>query len=183
MTSLADRESAVRLAWAALKLSRAGRHPVSIGRLAAAVGLEPDDARRLAGMIGFTVRGDLVQAGKVGEAPHGTASGVLQDGAMGLFVLAIATGEHLHSVSTCPTTGARIRIDLTPDEVLLVDPPTAVIAITDLYLGFDRQESVFFASADAAAGWIARNPRSRVYPVSEYLEHAHHFVAYLEGRH
>ena len=183
MTSLADRESAVRLAWAALKLSKAGRHPVSIGRLAAAVGLEPVDARRLAGMIGFTVRGDLVQAGKAGEAPPGTASGVLQNGAMGLFILAIATGEHLHTVSTCPATGARIRVDLTPQAVLLVDPPTAVIAITDMYLGFDRQESVFFASADAAVEWVARNPRARVYPVSEYPEHAHHFVGYLEGGH
>ena len=180
MTSLADRSSAVRLAWAALKLSKAGRHPVSIGRLAASVGLEPDDARRLAGMIGFTLKGDLVQGI---QASPGTASGALQGGAMGLFVLAIATGEHLNTVSACPATGVCIRVDLTPRAVILVDPPSAVIAITDMYLGFDRQESLFFASADAAAEWVARNPRARVYPVSEYLEHAHHFVDYLEGRH
>ncbi len=179
MTSLADRSAAARLAWAALKLSRVGRHPVAVGRLAAAVGLDPADARRLAGMIGFTVKDDLVRV----DATPGTASGLMRGGAVGPFLLAIATGERVHTRDTCPVTGAHIRVELTPERVLLVDPPAAVIAITDMNLDFDRQESLYFASADAAAGWAARNPRSRVYPVTEYLAHARHLVASLESRH
>ncbi|HKN54275.1 MAG TPA: organomercurial lyase [Amycolatopsis sp.] len=179
MTSLADRAAAVRLAWAVLKLSKAGRHPVAISRLAAAVGLEPDEARRLAGMSGFTVKGDLV---RLDPAP-GTMTGALHSDAVGVFMLAIATGERAHHVYTCPVTGVRIRVDVTPKMVRLVDPPSAVIAITDLNLDYHRQESVFFASKEAAEDWIARNPGGRVYPVADYLLHAHHFVALLEGRH
>jgi len=179
MTSLADRSSAARLAWAALKLSKSGKHPVAITRLAAAAGLEPADARRLAGMIGFTVRGDLIHAD---AAPPGTASGALQGGAVSPFLLAIATGERVHSVSKCHATGVRIRLDLTADAVLLVDPRSAVIAFTDMKLDFDRQESLLFASAEAAQGWVDQNPGSRVYPVIDYPPHARHLVAFLEGR-
>jgi alkylmercury lyase len=177
MASLADRSAAARLAWAAVKLSKAGKHPIAITRLAAAVGLDPGEARRLADMTGFSVKGDLVRL----DAAPGTATGALQGAAAGLFILSLATGERVHGVSTCPATGTRIRVDVTP-EAAQVDPPSAVIVITDMNLDFDQQESVFFASQEAAGDWVARNPGGRVYLVSEYLVHARRLIALLEGR-
>lgn len=195
-TPRTDRVAAARLAWAALKLTRAGRHPVSVDRLAATVGIAAAEARRLVEAIGFTLHRDLVSTGPVPRGVPATTPepkpeptlGAGPDGSVDMFLLAIATGERVHAVSTCPVTGARIRIDLTPARVLQVDPPGAVVAAVDLGFGLEEADALacagqpYFASHQAAAGWLATHPGGFVYTVPAYLAQAHRLVAALEIR-
>ncbi|MEV6880068.1 organomercurial lyase [Amycolatopsis sp. NPDC051128] len=193
-TSQTDRVAAARLAWAALKLTRAGRHPVSVDRLAATVGVSTAEARRLVELIGFTLHRDLVSTGPAPRGAHHRlepAEGTLgagPDGSVDMFLLALATGERVHAAATCPVTGTRIRIDLTAYAILQADPPTAVVAAIDLGFGLEHVEAVacagqpFFASATAAASWLVAHPGGRVFPVAAYLAQAHRLVAALEAR-
>ncbi len=193
-TSQTDRVAAARLAWAALKLTRAGRHPVGVDRLAATVGVAPAEARRLVELIGFTLQRDLVSTGPAPRGAHHRlepAEGTLgagPDGTVDLFLLAIATGERVHAAAICPVTGTRIRIELVSRQILLVDPPTAVVAAVDLGFGLAGVDAVacagqpFFASATAAASWLVAHPGGRIFPVAAYLTQAHRLVAALETR-
>ena len=184
MTTRADRLAAARLAWAAIKLTKAGRHPVGVGRLAATVGMPPAEASRLLALAGFGVRGELVAVDRALRARReaGRDRGCSTD----LFLLAIATGERVHAESRCPATGARIRVELSPDAVLLVDPPSAVVAVIDGDFGPDLLDTLcaeqpFFASPVAAQDWLAANPGGRVHPVPVFLAEAHRMAAALDA--
>ena len=66
--------------------------------------------------------------------------------------------------STCPVTGRPSCVEVTPSEVLTVDPPEAVVstvrptqAVTDIRVYGDLGN--FFSSPGAATDWLARNPR------------------------
>ncbi len=184
MTTRADRLAAARLAWAAIKLTKAGRHPVAVDRLAATVGMPPAEARRLLELAGFGMRGDLVAVDRALRARR--EAGVGRGCSTDLFLLAIATGERLHAESRCPATGVRIHVELCADTVLLVDPPTAVVAMTDSELGPDLLDALctqqpFFASATAAQDWLAANPGGRVHPVPGFLAEAHRMAAAIEA--
>ncbi len=193
MTTRTDRTAAVRLAWAATKLTRAGRHPIAIGRLAGTVGVDPAEAHRLMDLMGFALRDGLVLMDRgMDRGPRpGTADRSGGDGfRMDLFLLAIATGEPVHADSTCPATGARVRVHFTRERVLSVDPPHAVVAASrlsdiDLTLGSEYVESLictqFFASKEASAGWLLENIDGRVLSVPDYLAHARRMVAALEA--
>jgi alkylmercury lyase len=193
-TSQTDRVAAARLAWAALKLTRAGRHPVGVERLAAIVGVTPVEVRRLVELIGFTLHRDLVSTGPAPRGAHHRlqpAEGTLgagPDGTVDMFLLAIATGERVHAAATCPVTGTRIQIELTEHAIVQADPPTAVVAAVDLGFGLERADAMacagqpFFASATAAAGWVVSHPGGRIYQVAAYLAQAHRLVAALEAR-
>lgn len=193
-TSRTDRVAAARLAWVALKLTRAGRHPVSVDRLAATVCLSSAETRRLVELIGFTLHRDLVSTGPAPRGAHHRvepAEGTLgagPDGSVDMFLLAIATGERVHAAATCPVTGTRIRIDLTAHGIIQADPPSAVVAAVDLGFGLENVDAVacagqpFFASASAAANWLVAHPGGRIYQVGAYLAQAHRLVAALEAR-
>jgi alkylmercury lyase len=193
-TSQTDRVAAARLAWAALKLTRAGRHPGGVERLAAIVGVTPVEVRRLVELIGFTLHRDLVSTGPAPRGAHHRlqpAEGTLgagPDGTVDMFLLAIATGERVHAAATCPVTGTRIQIELTEHAIVQADPPTAVVAAVDLGFGLERADAMacagqpFFASATAAAGWVVSHPGGRIYQVAAYLAQAHRLVAALEAR-
>ncbi|GLY42154.1 alkylmercury lyase [Amycolatopsis sp. NBRC 101858] len=193
-TSQTDRVAAARLAWAALKLTRAGRHPVGVERLAAIVGVAPAEVRRLVELIGFTLHRDLVSTGPAPRGAHHRlqpAEGTLgagPDGTVDMFLLAIATGERVHAAATCPVTGTRIQIELTAHGIVQADPRTAVVAAVDLGFGLERADAMacagqpFFASASAAAGWVVTHPGGRIYQVAAYLAQAHRLVAALEAR-
>ncbi len=193
-TSQTDRVAAARLAWAALKLTRAGRHPVGVERLAAIVGVTPAEVRRLVELIGFSLHRDLVSTGPAPRGAHHRlqpAEGTLgagPDGTVDMFLLAIATGEPVHAAAVCPVTGTHIRIDLTARAVLQADPPSAVVATVDLGFGLEHVDAMacagqpFFASAPAAAGWLVTHPGGRIYQVAAYLAQAHRLVTALEAR-
>ncbi|MFI6306535.1 organomercurial lyase [Amycolatopsis thailandensis] len=188
MTTRTDRTAAVRIAWAATKLTRAGRHPIAIGRLAATVGMDPAEAHRLMDLMGFVIRDGLVVMDR-GSRP-GPARAGSDRYQVDLFLLAVATGEPVHADSVCPATGARVRVHFTSARVLSVDPPHAVVAASrlpgiDLTLGQDYVEALvctqFFASKEAAAGWLLENIDGRVLSVPDYLAHTRRMVAALEA--
>lgn len=85
-------------------------------------------------------------------------------------------GEPAAVTSSCPATGQPIRIELTPQAVLSVDPNDAVISqLHDpQFLGDVRanvcDQGHFFASADAASGWMNQHPGGRVLAISEAFE-------------
>ncbi|RSN22986.1 alkylmercury lyase [Streptomyces sp. WAC 05977] len=187
MTTRTDRTAAVRIAWAATKLTRAGRHPIAIGRLAATVGMDPAEAHRLMDLMGFAIRDGLVVMDRGARpADRASADGYRVD----LFLLAVATGEPVHADAVCPATGAHVRVHFTRERVLSVDPPQAVVAASrlpgiDLALGQDYVEALvctqFFASREAASGWLLENIDGRVLSVPDYLAHTRRMVAALEA--
>ena len=75
--------------------------------------------------------------------------------------------------STCPQTGAPIRIELTPDRVERLDPPDAVMSAvrpTD-WLADVRATTCrhghFFSSAAAATAWVREHPDGYIHAVAE----------------
>jgi alkylmercury lyase len=74
--------------------------------------------------------------------------------------------------STCPATGRPIRVEVTPTEILTVDPPEAVVstvrptqAVTDIRAYCDLGN--FFSSPSAATDWLARNPHGQITTVAD----------------
>jgi alkylmercury lyase len=84
-------------------------------------------------------------------------------------------GEPAAVESSCPATGQPIRIELTPQAVLSVNPNDAVVSqLHDpQFLGDVRanvcDQGHFFASGDAASGWMNQHPGGRVLAISEAL--------------
>src|SRR5882757_2612395 len=77
--------------------------------------------------------------------------------------------------STCPATGRRIRVEVTPTEVLTVDPPDAVVstvrpthAVTDIRAYCDLGN--FFSSPEAASDWLTHNPQGQITSVADDFE-------------
>jgi alkylmercury lyase len=102
-----------------------------------------------------------------------------------------AAGRPIHAEATCPATGIPITVDITPEGVERIDPPTAVVAVvdldTDLTLGLDRidadvcAQQPFFASAPAASRWLADHPHGRLIPVRSFHAEARCLVDRLEA--
>jgi hypothetical protein len=104
-----------------------------------------------------------------------------------------------HVTSRCPATGGTIRLTVTPDKVLDLDPPGAVVSLvipeaveaeaTACCRGDQNgcqnvREDVcnyghFFASHEAAAPWHAMHPHAVILPVAE----AYRVGALVEGYH
>ena len=76
-------------------------------------------------------------------------------------------------VGECPTTGGGIRAELAPERVIRVHPVGAVVsnvrptaAVSDVR-GEICSLGNFFASAEAAAGWLKQHPEDQVVPVTD----------------
>ena len=82
-------------------------------------------------------------------------------------------------------------MNITPEGVDRIDPPTAVVAVVeldaDLTLGLDRidadvcAQQPFFASAQAASRWLADHPQGRLIPVRSFHAEARRLVERLEA--
>lgn len=109
-----------------------------------------------------------------------------------MYLLALALGKPIHAQATCPAAGTPITVDITPQRVERIDPPTAVVAVKDLDVDFDitggpdhtdaemcAQQPVF-ASPQAAADWTATHPDGRLIPVRDFHDEARRLVAWLE---
>lgn len=79
-------------------------------------------------------------------------------------------------VSTCPATGKRIRVALSPTEVLDLDPAAAVVSmVRPAEPVSDGRAEVcalgnFFSSRTAAAEWLAAYPDGELVPVADEFE-------------
>jgi len=132
---MGDKQNAARVAWATIKLSQVGQRPVSLDRLAAQVGLAIAEAVRLLHLTwqeridlrDGMIRLDATPAGPrryqvhAGGRPVGSGKGC----SVGMYLLALALGRPIHAEATCPATGTPITVDITPDRVERIDPPTA----------------------------------------------------------
>lgn len=80
----------------------------------------------------------------------------------------VILGEKTVAESTCPATGVPIRLEIAPDGVTSVTPAEAVVSQRhrDELMGNLREDICdhghFFASAAAAAGWLAAHPEGQV---------------------
>lgn len=179
----------IALTSALFELTGIGEHPVEIQRLAAAIGRSSDEAVALAQQWA-RVR---VADGRISFDPEGSPSSryrvevgtrVLDTGgcAPDLFWAVLAAGLSVRVESTCPTTGTPIQVDLSPEGARRVEPLGTVVTVLhpralvlqemenaeDADANVCSQQS-FFASAAAAANWLASHPGGRMYPVAAFF--------------
>lgn len=89
-------------------------------------------------------------------------------------------------MSSCHTTGASVRLTVTPTGVCELDPPGAVVSLVtpdapaSVRAAFCHQVH-FFASGDAAAPWLADHPEATVVGVREGHRLAQPLVQALLG--
>jgi alkylmercury lyase len=198
---MGDKQHAARVAWATVKLTQAGQRPVSLDQLATHVGLPAAETARLLQLTwqeridlrDGIIRLDATPSGRrryrvhAGGRPVGAGKGCSVD----IYLLALALGRPIHAEATCPATGTPITVDITPEGVERIDPPTAVVAVVDLdadlTLGLDRidadvcAQQPFFASAQAASRWLADHPHGRLIPVRSFHAEARRLVDRLEA--
>lgn len=198
---MSDKVNAARAAWALIKLSEMGSRPVYLGQLADRTGLEPEEALRLLRLTWrdqVSVRHGEIRLDTTPEGPRryrvdadGRPVGSGKGCGVDMYLLALALGTPIHAETTCPATGEPITIDITPERVERINPPTAVVAITDLDFditgGPERTDAEmcsqqpFFASADVAADWAATHPDGRLIPVRDFHAEARRLVDWLEA--
>jgi alkylmercury lyase len=85
-------------------------------------------------------------------------------------------GEPAVAESTCPFTSTPVRIELSPSAVVSISPASTVVSqlFNPSLLG-DLRHNVcdhgyFFASMDAATGWVGEHPDGRVLAVADAFE-------------
>lgn len=86
-------------------------------------------------------------------------------------------GSEAEIQSTCPESGEIIRLDVSPDGVLHVEPHNAVMSIleptddvTEDVVGKFCHFVYFFPSMEIAARWIAKNPGTRLISIKDAFE-------------
>jgi alkylmercury lyase len=78
--------------------------------------------------------------------------------------------------STCPTTGKRVRVQVTPERVVDVDPAEAVVSkVRPLEAVADSRADLcelgnFLASPESATEWLAAYPQGEVVPIADEFE-------------
>ncbi|WP_245662774.1 organomercurial lyase [Nocardia vermiculata] len=81
-------------------------------------------------------------------------------------------GQPAQVTSPCHATATPVRVTVEPDRVTSVDPATAVVSVVapnapaSIRTAFCNQVH-FFASADAAQGWLDVHPGATVLPVAD----------------
>jgi alkylmercury lyase-like protein len=182
----------VRLVLALGGLTRLGERPASLERLATILDRPMADTIALirenttARIEGDLIHWDDPYPGDrtrrtlyVGDREIPMRSGCAPD----LFAFAAVLDVPFRVEDTCAATGAPIRIDFVPDGYERVDPPEAVTVLIPLGQvqgatggNFAQINNTvcnyqpFFASAEAARGWLADHPGGRVFTVKEMFE-------------
>jgi alkylmercury lyase len=89
------------------------------------------------------------------------------------LLFTVILGEETVAESACPATGVPIRLEITPDGVTSVTPAEAVVSQRHRgELAGNLRSDVcdhghFFASASAAAAWLAEHPDGQVLSIAE----------------
>jgi alkylmercury lyase len=179
----------IALTTALFELTGMGEHPVEIERLAATIGCSREEAVALAqqwarvrvvdGLLHFDPEGSPSSRYRVAVGTR-----VLDTGgcAPDIFWAVLATRVSIRAESVCPATGTPIRVDLSPEGLELVEPPSTVVTVlhprAQVLQEMDNVEEAdatvcsqqsFYASAEAAANWLASHPGGRIYPVAAFF--------------
>lgn len=198
MTS--DKEDAARVAWALIKLSEVGTRPVRLAEVAERVGVDEAHAWRLLRLTWrdqIDIRDGMLTMDMAPRGPRryevdagGRSIGSGKGCSVDMYLLALGLGKPIHARAVCPTTGQPITVDITPQRVERIDPPTAVVAVTNLDFditgGPDHTDAEmcshqpFFSSAEAAADWQDTHPHGRLIPVRDFHQEARRLVDWLE---
>lgn len=157
--------------------------PVSVEELAASAGVPEDQVVRLLRSQAGTEWDDQGRLVGFGLTPRPTQHRYTFGGltlytwcASDTLLFTPILGTSAVAESTCPATGLSIRLELAPDAVISVDPPETVVTqrhrsdlIADLRADV-CDHGHFFASPQAATGWVAEHPEGRVLPVAEAFD-------------
>lgn len=191
-TSFLPSEAARELFLALLRELARGR-PVSASALATALGWSTDRVREVLGQVSsleLDGNGSVVGAGlTLRETPH-----VFEvDGqrlhtwcALDALMFPPVIGKTARVSSRCAATGAPIHLTVTPDAVLDVEPPEAVVSLVLPESSCDVRSafcvhSNFFASAPAAQPWLAEHPAAAVAGVADVFRLGREFAGQQLG--
>jgi alkylmercury lyase len=178
-TALIGRVEGQELLPHALRLLSEGE-PVPLEQLAAAAGWSVEDVEAALGAQTSTERDDQGRLVGLALTLRPTTHRFTVEGralfawcASDTLMLPVVLGRLALVESTCPQTGQRIRIELTPDRVERVDPPDAVMSAVRPpgQLADVRSATCahghFFSSLAATAAWTDAHPDGHIYPVEE----------------
>jgi alkylmercury lyase len=92
--------------------------------------------------------------------------------AMDTLLFALMLRTPATAVSSCPATGRSIRVEISPDAIDSVDPDEAVVSQVFAVAIRDIRHEVcdhghFFASAEAADGWVRDHPDGAVLSIRD----------------
>jgi alkylmercury lyase len=195
-TALIGRVEGTELLPHAIRLLSDGE-PVALERLAEAAGWSVEDIEAALTVQTSAERDDQGRLVGLALTLRPTTHRVTVDGrtlfawcATDTLMVPVVLGRPALVESTCPQTGQAIRIELTPDGVQRVDPPTAVMTavrprgqLADL-----RSDTCahghFFSTIAATAAWTDAHPDGHCYPVEEAFRLDRHVIKQLgwEGR-
>jgi alkylmercury lyase len=181
-TDLISRVEGQELLPHAIRLLAEGQ-PVAVEQLAATAGWSIDDVE--AALAAQTSAERDAQGRLVGLAltlrptthrvtVHGRA--LFAWCATDTLMIPVILGRPAMIESTCPHTGAAIRIELTPDAVKRVDPPDAVMSAVRPRGELENVRAQtcdhghFFSSRAATAAWSQAHPDGHVYPVEQAFQ-------------
>lgn len=142
-------------------------------------GTDWDDEGRLLG-FGLTLRPTAHRFTVDGGTLYGWC-------AADTLYFALILGKEAVVESTCPESKSPIRIRLTPAGVIDVDPPGTVVsrladpnAIGDIRSNL-CDEGLFFASAAAAASWLAAHPSGSLTTVEGALDRCREALSEIDA--
>lgn len=108
-----------------------------------------------------------------------------------IFLVAFALRQPFQVESVCPVTGTPIRVEFDTDGVAAAEPAGTVVAMIhphtapEAFMLTDPDKidagiclhQPFFASTDAAAGWLGTHPGGKVFPVAHFYRHLDQLMA------
>ncbi|UQA91153.1 organomercurial lyase MerB [Streptomyces halobius] len=95
--------------------------------------------------------------------------------ALDTLVFPVVLGRIARVTSPCHATGRPVRLTVAPDRLTSVEPATAVVSLVtpdapaSIRTAFCNQVH-FFATPDAASGWLEEHPGATVLPVADAYE-------------
>jgi alkylmercury lyase len=156
--------------------------PVTVEELATATGHDVDELRRIVAAlpsVELDDQGRIVGSGiTLNPTPHRfiVDEQVLYTWcAMDTLIFPALLGKPARVESACHGTGEQVRLSVTPDAVTSVGPARSVVSIvTPSDMSAVRSSFCnhvhFFASEQAASGWLAEHSDAAVVPVTDAFE-------------
>ncbi len=156
--------------------------PVSIDQLAATTSRTPEEIRQVLSGMPDTEYDDDGRVIGSGLTQRPTSHHLNLGGkqlytwcALDTLIFPTVLGQPANITSPCHATGQPIQLTVEPRAVTRIEPASAVVSIltpddlTSIRSSFCNQVH-FFATPDAAKGWLGQHPGATVLPVTEAYE-------------
>ncbi len=162
----------------AVRLLAMGR-PVALAEIASAAGVPVEEVEEL---LRAQPGSDWDEGGRLvgfGLTQRPTAHNLILPTAslytwcaMDTLLFALMLQTPATAVSKCPATGREIRVEVSPDAIRSVDPEEAVVSQVFASTVRDIRHELcdhghFFASAEAADGWVRDHPDGAVLSIRD----------------